>query len=158
MERSEFLKMFEKTKTGMFVPKDQSQNWCRHFGMKKDKALYLCEEEVMYLYDREVKEEYPVRVKAYFFIRNSCYNLLPDEGNRLLLYKRHKDFNRKKDRPICPMRYVSRDECIEDISLGIKDEALCVLSDGVFTFLKIKGIEKLDNGTPESLKKQVLPP
>ncbi|AFM98660.1 hypothetical protein EHEL_071340 [Encephalitozoon hellem ATCC 50504] len=153
MKRSEFLEMFEKTDGGLFVPKDQSQNWCRHFGMKRGKVLYLCEEDVLYLYDREAKTEYPVRAKAYFFVRNSCYNLLPDEGGRLLLYKRHKNFNRKKDRPICPMRYVLRDEYIEDISLDTKDEVVCVLSDDVFTFLRVKEIERLDSETPESLKK-----
>ncbi|UYI27300.1 hypothetical protein J0A71_05g11590 [Encephalitozoon cuniculi] len=157
MEESELHKGFRKTGSGMFVPRDQSQNWCRHFGVRKDKTLYLREEEVLYLRDKEAKEGYPTKTKAYFFVKNSGYNLLPGEGGRFLLYRKHKDFNREKDKAICLMKYVSRDECIQDVCKDAGDEALCVLSDDVFTFLKIRRVERLDSSTPEGLKKRNAP-
>lgn len=138
---------------GMFVPEDQSQNWCRHFGVKRDKTLYLCEDEVLYLRDREPREEYSVRTKAYFFIKNNCYNLLSAEGGELLLYKKHKHFNRKKDKPVCVMRYVSMDERGEGFGKGKEDEALCVMSDSLFTFLRVRRVGGLSLSTPNKLRK-----
>ncbi|KAL7347345.1 hypothetical protein P7C65_07s2g11450 [Encephalitozoon intestinalis] len=153
MGKSDFLAKFEEMEDGTFTPKDQSQNWCRHFGVKKDKRLHLYPEEMLYLYDRNPKEEYSVRTKAYFFIRNNCYNLLLGEDGRFLLYRRHKNFNRKKDKPICLMRYVHRDEWMEDSTKDIVDESFCVLSDDVFTFLRIRKVLKLGMDTPENLRK-----
>lgn len=136
-----------------FVPKDRSQNQYRHLGLRKDGILYLSKEEILYMYDHKAKDEYCVKTKAYFFVKNSCYNLLPTEGDEFLLYRRHKDFNRNKDKPLYPFVYVERDECIEDVTKRIPKGICCVVSDGVFTFLKNTEIEELSFETSDKLNK-----
>lgn len=143
----QFLQRFERTSSGMFVPLDASENHYRHFGRREERRLLLTEDDVLYLYSQEPLEEYSTRTKAYFFLRNACYNVLPCEGG-LLLFRRHKDFNRNKDAPLGRLVYVDRDDCIADAEEGV----CCVLSEHVFTFLRVAEAD-LNFELPEKLNK-----
>jgi hypothetical protein len=145
-----FLDGFERTGDGFYIPRDASHNHYRHYGIRRDGKLLLVDDEVLFLYDPVPREYYPLRTKAYFHVRNSFYNLLPSESGKFMLFKKTKDFNRKKDRPTSVLRYVHRDNAV---GIDAEDEVLCILSDAVFTFMRSKRIRELDSTTDNKLKK-----
>jgi hypothetical protein len=145
-----FLEGFTRTADGHYIPKDASHNYYRHYGIKRGGELLLTEDEVLFLYDPMAKESYSLRTKAYFHIRNSFYNLLLDESSRLRLFKKTRDFNRKRDTPVSSLRYVHRDDKVDAED---EDEVLCILSDTVFTFMRSRRVRKLDFSTDEKLRK-----
>lgn len=66
-----------------FIPKSQNNNNLRHFGIKKDKLLYLRFEEVLYLYSDTVPLDSSVEIKAYFEVKNADYNIIGIEESAL---------------------------------------------------------------------------
>lgn len=151
--RSFLADNFVEAPDGMFTPRDPSHNHYRHFGLRRDGRLWLTSDDVLYLYSSSAREEYSVRTKAYFLIRNSSHNLLPTEGGGLLLYRRTKNFNRNKERPVCPLVYVCRDSEAESVRGMGPSGVCCVVSDGTFTFLKVRRMEELDFEICDKLRK-----
>ncbi|KAM0672210.1 hypothetical protein CWI42_081330 [Ordospora colligata] len=147
-----------KAVDGQMEPENQSDNWCRHFGTKTKGRLVLNAHEVEYLNGNN-ESNCCIMTKAYFFIKSNCCNLLLDLNGDFMLYKKHKNFNRKKDKPMCSMKFVGSDDAARD-AIGciggiLSKESLgfCVLSESQFTFLKVTKMECLDMKTPLKLKK-----
>ncbi len=143
---------------GQMEPENQSENWCRHFGTRKDGRLILSAHEVEYLSGKN-GAECCIMTRAYFFMKSNCYNLLLDLNGDFMLYRKHKHFNRKKDKPVCSMKFVRRDDAVKDVFACMREmpskesQGFCVLSESQFTFLEVARMKCLEMKTPLKLQK-----
>lgn len=152
MESDPFGAFMEKftEEGGEYVPKDQSDNSYRHFGIKRGRRLYLSHDELLYLYSRHPPEPCTLRTRAYFELKNDDKNVLCDEAGSLRVYHRTKHFRRDEASPIGVLEYRHRD----DEFLAVSERSIvCVTGEDTFCFIDLEPVESLCFETDTNLYK-----
>ena len=128
---------------GLYRPKDQSFNYYRHFGQRKDNSLFLEYREVLYLFDKFAKLADP-ELKTYFELKNNDYNILVTNEEQLI-YNKTKHFNRNKDIPVAKLSYVNRDNNVLKIFRNMNEKMVfSVIGQADFCLIESEKITKLD--------------
>lgn len=149
---------FTKTNDG-YIPKDQSQNYLRHFGCKKDKKLFLNLIEIFYLYSLKYDDYKDIirnnvnknNILMYFALKQYDYNIIQID-NRLLLYNKSKDFNRNKDIPLGDYSCKKITEKVEFVQFKTKIVGLSNIN--THTFVQMKGLFGLTKTIDSTLLKR----
>lgn len=153
----------------LYIPYDQSQNYLRHYGQKFNNTIVLSFIEIVYIFCskklgnnivnvekiktilNELHLEKLTNIIIYFILKNNGYNIIFNFSS-LYLFKKHKNFNRNKDKPIGLFSIVKPTNRVI-FQTPYEDQIVCVKQDNAFCFLKLTYNVSLTTQTNSNLYK-----
>ncbi|EED44455.1 F0F1-type ATP synthase, subunit c/Archaeal/vacuolar-type H+-ATPase, subunit K [Enterocytozoon bieneusi H348] len=169
-EFQQFLQLhFIKICKNMYIPYDQSQNYLRHYGQKYNNTIVLSFVEIVYIFCLkklgndifnvekiksilcELRLGELTNIIIYFILKNNGYNIIFNFSS-LYLFKKHKNFNRNKDKPIGLFSIVKPTSKVI-FQIPYEDQIVCVKQHDTFCFLKLTYNVTLTTQTNSNLYK-----
>lgn len=149
MDFDKFLENFI-AKNEFYIPKNQSENFLRHFGERSSEGLLLRKEEVLYLFDKTKKHK-DLKIRSYFDLKNSNYNILYNQFDKTKVYNKTRHFNREKETEIGILYNYNQEESFEEAIKDISDQKLIFSVEGWddYCVVEVKAISKPDRDINE---------
>lgn len=139
----EFLAGFRE-KDGEYLLIGNPKNEYRHFGRIQDGKQYFSLNELQFIFSSTCPVGADIKATAYFELKNSGYNIINHN-----VYIRTKHFNRKKDIPICQLKYSSAEKTLPFID---QHTLYCITGKDLYCFIEIKPINELNKDCDDLYK------
>ncbi|KAM0675682.1 hypothetical protein GVAV_001050 [Gurleya vavrai] len=158
---SDFLQLFIQ-EDNFYIPKDMSHNHYRHFGIKKNKKLFLYIEDVFYLFNIEqnllndiYQDKKHISIfRVYFYTRSRGFNLFRN-FDCYEIFIRTADFNRNHAKKLADMYFVMKDDnVICAFEKENQENIFAVLGEEIFALLSFSTVNYLEKTCTKSFLKK----